>query len=196
MPLPTSAAPAPGRRRPRAALRRGACAAAVGAACAAAACGGPKPAPAPPAPVPAPRLPAPPRAAPGDTLYLIEHFVRADRRVQFERFLVGSYWPAVRRLALTDSASARVLRQTRVLYPARPNDDGTFTYVFVTDPVVRGESYNVLEQLRRVYGAAETERRYRELTESWARPFAARPYVQPAYPADGPPAPAGGGAPR
>lgn len=148
----------------------------------AAACGGRQP------PTVAPTRAA--RAAPGDTLYLIEHVVRADRRAQFERFLDGSYWPAVRRLALTDSASARVLRQTRVLYPLRPNDDGTFSYVFVTDPVVRGESYNIREQLRRVYAPDESERRYRELTESWARPFVARPYVQPAFPTTGPAAPA------
>ena len=130
------------------------------------------------------------RAAPGDTLYVIEHFVRADRRAQFERFLAASYWPAVRRLAATDSGSARVLRQTRVLYPLRANEDGSYSYVFLTDPVVRGESYNILEQLRRVYSPQETERRYRELTESWARPFAARPYAQSAYPVEGPVAPA------
>lgn len=157
----------------------------------AAACGGSKK----PVPAPAP-VPVVARAAPGDTMYVIEHFVRADRRAQFERFLTDSYWPAVRRLAATDSASAHVLRQTRVLYPLRANEDGSYSYVFLTDPVVRGESYNILEQLRRVYSPQETERRYRALTDSWARPFATRPFAQPAYPTTGPMAPAPAGPPR
>lgn len=154
--------------------------------------GGTKTVPAAQAPTPAPTVV---RAAVGDTVYVIEHVVRPDRREQFERFLTGSYWPAVRLVARTDSGAARVLRQTRVLYPARPNDDGTFTYVFLTDPVVRGETYNILELLRRVYTPQETERRYRELTDSWARPFVARPFVQPAYPTAGPVAGGGAAAP-
>ena len=129
--------------------------------------------------------PTPVRASAGDTIYVIEHFVRPDRRAQFERFIRDSYWPAVRQVAQTDARMGSVLRQTRVLYPARANEDGTFTYLFVMDPVVSGETYNILDLLRRVYSPAETERRYRELTESWARQFQAsqsRPYVQSQYP--------------
>jgi hypothetical protein len=162
----------------------------VVAAAALVACGGARATPAPPPAPPAPAAPV--RAAAGDTVYLIEHVVRPDRREQFERFLTTSYWPAVRFVARTDSGAARVLRQTRVLYPARPNEDGTFTYVFLTDPVVRGETYNILELLRRVHTPQETERRYRELTESWARPFSSRPFVQPPYPAQLPAAPGAG----
>jgi hypothetical protein len=162
---------------------------ALAAAVVATACGGARNARGTPAPAPASPVV---RAAPGDTVYLIQHYVRADRRQQFERFLTNSYWPAVQQVAASDSNMARVLRQTRVLYPARPNDDGTLTYVFVIDPVVRGESYNILELLRRVYTPQETERRYRELTESWARPFIGWPFVQPPYPA----APSPAGAPR
>lgn len=174
--MPSSRRPA----RVRPALAAAALAAATVAAAALAACGGGGARQArSPAPI---SLPAAVRAAAGDTVYLIEHVVRADRREQFERFLATSYWPAVRLVARTDSGAARVLRQTRVLYPARPNDDGTFTYVFLTDPVVRGETYNILELLRRVHSPQETERRYRELTESWARPFSSRPFVQPPYP--------------
>jgi hypothetical protein len=146
---------------------------------AAAACGGkPKPATAPgPTSVR--------RAAVGDTIYVVEHTVRADRRAQFERFLQDTYWPAVRQVARFDTTVARVLRQTRVVYPLRANDDGTFSYLFLMDPVVPGETYNIRALLRRVYGDMDAERRYRELTDSWARPstpFQSRAFVQPRYP--------------
>ena len=138
------------------------------------ACGTSKPTPAP--------APVPIRAAPGDTIYVVEHVVRADRRGQFERFLQNTYWPVVRQVARFDTTVARVLRQTRVIYPVRANDDGTFSYLFLMDPVVHGETYNIRALLRRVYGDIDAERRYRELTESWARPFESRAYVQPRFP--------------
>jgi hypothetical protein len=144
---------------------------------ASAACGGkPKPRP---TPAPAQVLT---HAVAGDTIYVVEHIVRPDRRAQFERFLEQSYWPAARQIARTDPAVALMLRQTRVIYPLRANDDGTYTYLFLMDPVVHGETYNIHDLLSRVYDAAETERRYRELTESWARPFQSHPYVQPRFP--------------
>lgn len=144
---------------------------------AAAACGGHQSAPdAAPTPV------ASTRAQPGDTLYVVEYTVAAARRDQFERFFNEAYFPAMRRVAKSDTGVARVLRQSRLLAPARASDDGTLSYLLVLDPVVRGETYNISALLRRAYPPAESDRLYRQLTESWARPFVARPYVQPPYP--------------
>ena len=126
------------------------------------------------------------RATPGDTVYIVEYTVTAARRDQFERFFTESYFPALREVAKSDTSVARVLRQTRLLTPARASEDGTLSYLLVLDPAVRGETYNISALLRRVYPAAETDRRYRLLTESWARPFVARPYVQPSYPETAP----------
>lgn len=132
-----------------------------------------------------PRAPTPVtaggRAAPGDTLYVIEYFIRPDRGAQFERFLTETYWPAMRRVALTDTNTRRALQQTRVIYPTRP-DEGTLRYMFLMDPVVRGALYDVYELLVRVYSPQEAERQYRQFRELWARDFARRVYVQPLYP--------------
>ena len=122
------------------------------------------------------------RATPGDTVYVVEYTVAAARRDQFERFFTESYFPALRQVAKTDTSVARVLRQSRLLTPARASEDGTLSYLLVLDPAVRGETYNISALLRRVYPVAETDRRYRLFTDSWARPFVARPYVQPPYP--------------
>ncbi|HEY0779789.1 MAG TPA: hypothetical protein VGD56_17610, partial [Gemmatirosa sp.] len=136
----------------------------------AAACGGHQSEPdEAPAPVAAPAT----RARPGDTLYIVEYTVIAARREQFEQFFSDAYFPAMRQVAKSDTSIARVLRQSRLLAPARASDDGTLSYLLVLDPVVRGETYNISALLRRVYPAAESERLYRQLTESWARPFVA-----------------------
>lgn len=126
------------------------------------------------------------RAVPGDTVYIVEYTVTPARRDQFERFFTEAYFPALRQVAKTDTSAARVLHQSRLLSPARPSEDGTLSYLLVLDPVVHGERYDLAALLRRVYPAAESDRRYRQLTESWARPFVVRPYVQPSYPDDAP----------
>ena len=118
------------------------------------------------------------RAQPGDTVYLVEHYVRADRRQQFEEFVTRVLWPAFQRTAANNRARARVLQQTRLLRPITANDDGTYTYTFVLDPVVSGESYSVLDLLREVYSDEEARQHYVRFTETWARDFTARSFVQ------------------
>ena len=122
---------------------------------------------------------SPARATAGDTVYLIEHFVRPERRAQFEEFVEQVLWPAFQRTASANPARAPLARQTRLLRPVAPNADGTFTFTFVLDPVVQGESYNVLDVLREAYPTAgEAEQQYARFTETWARDFTARPFVQ------------------
>ncbi len=122
------------------------------------------------------------RAAPGDTLLIVEYIVAPARREQFERFFTDAYFPAMRQMAKSDTGVARVLHQSRLITPTRQSGDGTLSYLLVLDPVVAGESYDIAALLRRVYSPAESSRLYRQLTESWARPFVVRPYVQPRYP--------------
>ena len=110
------------------------------------ACGGGKPG-ARASPTPLASL----RAAPGDTIYVVEHVVRADRRGQFERFLQDDVLARRPPGGGADTTVARVLRQTRVVYPVRANEDGTSVPVLM-DPVVPGETYNIRALLRRVYG--------------------------------------------
>lgn len=118
------------------------------------------------------------RAQPGDTVYLVEHYVRPERRQEFEAFVDGVLWPAFQRSMATNPARRRVLRQLRLLRPVAPNDDGTYTYTFVLDPVVSGESYSVLDLLREVYPEEEAKQHYGRFTETWARDFTSRPFIQ------------------
>lgn len=132
----------------------------------------------PPAEAPLPARACPPRAAAGDTVYVIQYAVRAEKREQFEEFLSGSYWPALRAAAEEDPALVCVAEQTRILAPLRGGSEGTLVYAFVMDPVISGYSYNVLDLLRRTHSPEEADRRYRLFTESWARPFLSLPFVE------------------
>jgi hypothetical protein len=117
------------------------------------------------------------RAQQGDTVYVVEHYVRPERRQQFEDFVNTILWPAFQKTAAQKPARGRVVRQTRMLRPMSANDDGTFTYTFLLDPVVAGESYNVYDVLREVYSEEEARQEYGRFTETWARDFTSRTFV-------------------
>jgi hypothetical protein len=122
--------------------------------------------------------PLPTRAQAGDTVYLIEHYVRADQQRQFEDFVQLVLWPALEATASANQTRAQILRQTRLLRPVHPEEDGSLTYTFVLDPVVVGESYNVLELLRESYAEEMALQHYARFTATWAREFTSRPFVQ------------------
>jgi hypothetical protein len=137
------------------------------------------------------RTPSAPQARPGtvqtpgptsrvseDTVYIVRHYVRPERRAHFEDFVQTVLWPAFRQSATAQPSKRDLLRSVRLLQPVRPEDDGVLTYTFLLDPYVRGESYNVLELLRGVYPEDEARRQYSRFTETWARDFTTHAYVQ------------------
>jgi hypothetical protein len=118
------------------------------------------------------------RAQAGDTVYLVEHQVRPERRQQFEDFVHEVLWPAIQSTAAAEPARGFALQRVRLLLPITPDENGSYTYTFVLDPVVAGESYNVLDLLRARYGEAEGTRHYGMFTETWAGDFTTRRFIQ------------------
>lgn len=97
------------------------------------------------------------RASTGDTMWVLINHVKSDKREQFERFVNEILNPAVRKLALTDNQVMSQLTQTRTLYPTKPNEDGTYTYVWLMDPLVLGADYSFQALFSRTYTEEETE---------------------------------------
>jgi len=53
---------------------------------------------------------------------------------------------------------------TRFLYQTEPNEDGSYTSVFLMDPVIKDGNYDISDILKKVYGDEQGEE-YRKL---WA----------------------------
>lgn len=94
-------------------------------------------------------------AAEGDTVWVIVNHVKPDKRAQFERFTHEIFWPAAQRLSTEEQ---RLFRQTRVLNATAPEKDGTYTYVFLMDPVISGGDYDIRSILNKMYSKAEAEK--------------------------------------
>lgn len=102
------------------------------------------------------------RAEPGDTVWIVYNFVKPESRQTYERFLHEVFWPMGERLEESDPEMKRAFSQTRVLHPIAANEDGTYTYAFIMDPVIEGAEYRILRLLQKGYGEAEGERIFRE----------------------------------
>jgi len=106
------------------------------------------------------------RAAKGDTVWVIINHIKADKKEQFEKFITEIFWGASNKLKGNDRA---VFKQTRVLYPTKPEADGTLSYVFIMDPVVNGGDYDLRSLLGKIYGdqkASEYESVFNETAAS------------------------------
>ncbi|MFM8426916.1 MAG: hypothetical protein ACKOBL_17275 [Chloroflexota bacterium] len=77
------------------------------------------------------------RAHEGQDMWVILNHVRADKKDIFEHFLHAILMPAVAHV------EPEVYNKVRVLHPTMPNKDGSYTYVFLMDPLVLEGEYNV-----------------------------------------------------
>lgn len=108
----------------------------------------------------------------GEPVWVLLNHVKGDRRAQFERFVFKVLRPAGERLV--PAIPARV----RVLTPTRANDDGTFTYVMLLDPVLPDEDYRLAPLLERAYGVERGREHMQEFTDALATPQVGYQLVQ------------------
>jgi len=95
------------------------------------------------------------QAKKGEQVVIAITTVKAGKQQQFEDFL-EKFGAALDKAIKVDATTKKVAAQTRTLYPAKPNADGTFTYVVLMDPVVPDpNATDVPTILRRVLSEAE-----------------------------------------
>ncbi len=103
------------------------------------------------------------RAGPGQPVWVVLNHVKADQRANFERFV----HEILNRMAETKAPDQA--RQLRVLHPTTANDDGTYTYVFLMDPLVVGGDYS-FDQLTPFYGEEKASEYLHLWEDALARP--------------------------
>jgi hypothetical protein len=105
------------------------------------------------------------RAKPGEPVLLIINVVKADKKQQFEDYL-DKFLAALAKVGSTDSVVKRTELQTRLLSSSKANEDGTFTYVFLMDPMVDGADYDMLHVLQRAMPKEDADRLIRQFVDS------------------------------
>ncbi len=112
------------------------------------------------------------RTLEGERVWVLLNHVKADKWEQHERFVHHILMPAVKQVAPS------ALRHTRFLHPAEQNEDGTYTSVFLMDPLVEGADYDILSLLEKAYGEDKAEEYIQLWNESLAGPQVGYDLVQ------------------
>lgn len=102
------------------------------------------------------------RAAQGQPVLVCVSTIKADKRDDFRHYLDEVKAPAVRAIKPDVHASVRLLE------PSHPNADGTWTFIWLMDPVVEGEDYEMEPMYGAFYGQAHVAERMREWDECHA----------------------------
>ena len=118
------------------------------------------------------------RATQGDTVWVLLNHIKPDKRQQFEKFINEIFWPKAKTLTPDD---LQAFRQTRVLHPAKMNEDSTYTYVFLMDPVIPDKNYSILDFLNKMYGEDEAKKYYRMWKDCYDSPQVGYVLIQSQY---------------
>ena len=95
-------------------------------------------------------IPTPcPRAKSGDDVWVWTYPVKATKRQQYEHFVHDIFWPGAAKLSATEQ---RIFRQTRILHPTKANPEGTYTYLFIMDPLIKWADYDIESLIKKMYG--------------------------------------------
>lgn len=101
----------------------------------------------------------------GDPIWVILNHIKADKRAQFEKFVYEILLPAFKKNAESDPLSRNSLEQTRMLEPRQANEDGSYTYIWLMDPVVKKANYSYKSIISGVHKPEETEKYLSMLSE-------------------------------
>lgn len=73
----------------------------------------------------------PPATRPGDTVNVIVHKVRADKRTQYDSLMQTVWWPAMQQAGRNSRAYADYARRRRRYTPTGMAVDSTYTYLYL-----------------------------------------------------------------
>jgi hypothetical protein len=104
------------------------------------------------------------RAHEGEDMWVILTHIRAEKREVFEHFLHSILMPA------TAHVEPEVYNKVRVLHPTMPNKDGTYTFIFLMDPLVLEGEYNVENILLEFYKPDQAKEYLKIWEDSQAAP--------------------------
>ncbi|MCF8235968.1 MAG: DUF4440 domain-containing protein [Bacteroidales bacterium] len=99
--------------------------------------------------------PAKQMAAENDTMWVVRYRVKPAKREQFEKFNFNHLAVAANKI------DPKLKNSVRFLRPVNQNDDGSFTYIYLMDPVIDPTAYDIKPVLRKAYGKEKASECYK-----------------------------------
>lgn len=107
------------------------------------------------------------RSKEGDQVWLIMNYVKAESKQAFEKFMEEVFFKVLTTSKVPQRAEQ--YQKTRWLLPAQQNSDGTWTYVFVMDPVVATADYDIEKLFQEQYSPEKSSELFKQYESYIAR---------------------------
>lgn len=107
------------------------------------------------------------RAVEGEPVWVLLNKVAPDKREVFERFMNEVFFDKAKELG---GIANLVMNHVRILDPENANEDGSYTYVFIMDPVISWANYDILSYLVQIYDEDEAQEKMKMFTGSLIEP--------------------------
>ena len=102
------------------------------------------------------------RAVGGDEVRVVLNHVKTDQWEKHKDIVMNILFPAAQKIVPAE------MGQTRFLYATEANEDGTYTSVFLMDPVVENGNYTIEDILKKAHGDEQGQ----AYTEQWQESLA------------------------
>jgi len=123
------------------------------------------------------------RAVEGDTVSIVLNYVKADKREQFEKYM-ELFLNALDKSTKSGKLSKKEIEfntKMRYLIPFQLNQDSTYTYVFLADPLVSDVNTSMMYFLKMQYTEEEAKKHFQMFKESLAKSQVSYRVVQTEY---------------
>ena len=105
------------------------------------------------------------RAAPGEEVVVALDTIKAEKCQEYEHLHRDIFKPAALKIRLEKRG------MVRILHPTEQNEDGTYTYVLLWDPMIRGAlPGGLMAALRSEYGEEQARKYLEDLENCFASP--------------------------
>ncbi|MEK7257227.1 MAG: hypothetical protein AAB316_20910, partial [Bacteroidota bacterium] len=125
----------------------------------------------PSAPEVAPASDGQTRAKNGDEVWIIVTYVKDEIKSDFEKWVKDVLYAALYKT--TNPMKKDQLKVTRWLEPTQQNEDKTWTYVWIMDPVIPNTNYDIPTFLNQEYGEEKGKEHWATYQTFWAKPVEA-----------------------
>ncbi len=119
------------------------------------------------------------RAKNGEEVWVIVTHVKGNQKPAFEQWVKEIFYLALQKSQ--NPMHKEQLQSTRWLEPAAQNEDKSWTYVWIMDPVVPKADYDIPTLLNTAYGEEKGKAHWEAYMAFWAKPVEAHILKQTAY---------------
>jgi hypothetical protein len=108
------------------------------------------------------------RAKDGDEVLIVVTYVKDESKSDFEKWINDVLYAALNKT--TNPMKIDQLKVTRWLEPTQQNEDKTWTYVWIMDPIIPNTDYDIPTFLNKEYGEEKGKEHWEKYQTFWAKP--------------------------